>query len=300
LLVDLPPIRDGMATAPVIVAAASGGEGWRGAALFGMSETGDATPLGRTAPRAVIGQVDGVPGAGSWAMVDEVNSLTVTLIAEDMDLGDADEAALALGRNLCLAGRELIQFSRAVQTGAASYRLEGLRRGLAGTEWAMTAHVAGEAFLLIEEERLAEPFAGQTGGSEIGGVLRMAAIGVGDAEPVETMLTVSGEAVVPMAPVHARAVPDGLGGWTIGWTRRSRNGWRWVSGADVPLGEESERYDLRVLDGEERVRQVETDAPTWTYDAAMVAADGGGALTVEIRQIGSFALGRPVRLLLSA
>jgi hypothetical protein len=295
MLVDLPPLREAAAVAPLIVAAASGGEGWRSAALFAMSDTGDASPVGLTAPRAVMGQADEALGAGSCTLIDAVNMLHVTLLAADMELGDADEAALAQGRNLCLVGRELLQFSRAVQTGPASFRLEGLRRGLCGTEWAVAEHEAGERFLLIEEERLVEPFAGQVSG-EIGGTLRLAAVGIGDAEPVEATLTVSGEAVTPIAPVHMRAAPDGAGGWNLNWVRRSRSGWRWVSGADVPLGEESERYELRVLNGGSLLRRVETASPAWTYDAAAIAEDGGDLVTIEVRQIGSFALGRPGRI----
>ena len=297
MLVDLPPLRDAAATAPLIAAAASGGEGWRGAALFAMSGAGEADPVGRTAPRAVMGQADEVLGQGSCVLIDAVNSLHVTLLADDMELGDADEAALAQGRNLCMVGRELLQFSRAVQTGAASFRLEGLRRGLFGTEWAMAEHGPDEPFLLIEEERLAEPFAG-TGSSEIGMTLRLAALGIGDAEPVEAELGVSGEAVTPVPPVHLRALSDGAGGWNIRWVRRSRSGWRWASGADVPLGEEGERYELRVLAAGALLRRIETGSAQWTYGAAAFDADGGGALTIEVRQIGSFALGRPARIML--
>ena len=297
MLTDLPPLREAVATAPLITAAASGGEGWRNAALFVMSETGEANPVGRTAPRAVMGEVDEALKPGSWALIDLVNSVHVTLLAADMELGDADEAALAQGRNLCMVGRELLQFSRAVQTGAASFRLEGLRRGLFGTEWAMDGHVAGEPFLLIEEERLAEPFTA-LGNGEVGSTLRLSAVGIGDAEPVEAELTVSGEAVTPVAPVHFRAVADGAGGWNLSWVRRSRNGWRWISGADVPLGEESERYELRVLADGALMRRVETTSPSWAYNADAFDADGGGALTIEVRQIGSFALGRAARVVL--
>ena len=105
---------------------------------------------------------------------------------------------------------------------------------------------------------------------------------------------------------HDRAVfrsgvgrEDGAGGWNLNWVRRSRSGWRWVSGADVPLGEESERYELRVLNGGSLLRRVETASPAWTYDAAAIAEDGGDLVTIEVRQIGSFALGRPGRIELS-
>lgn len=298
MLVDLPPVTEGV-TAPLIVAAASGGAGWRGAALFAMSEAGEAVPIGRTAPRAVMGRADAALAPGSATLVDAVNMLDVTLLADDMALGDADEAAIAVGRNLCLLGAELIQFSHAVQTGSASFRLTGLRRALCGTEWAMAGHAVGEPFLLVEQERMMEPLAAQPT-AEIGSLVRVAAVGVGDMEPVPSALLVSGEAVTPWAPVHLGVAPDGAAGLAFRWTRRSRTGWRWLSGGDVPLGEESERYELRLLAGDALVRRVETDQPGWTYDAAMIAADGGAADMLEVRQIGTFALGRPARLALPA
>ncbi|BAV66236.1 phage tail protein [Sphingobium cloacae] len=297
MLADLPNLRDGTPTAPILVAAAGGSAGWRGAALFVMNELGEAAPAGRTAPRAVMGRVDAALAPGSATLVDERNALLVTLIAEDMELTDANEPALAQGNNLCLAGDELIQFGRAVRTGLRSYRLSGLRRGLRGTEWAMAGHAAGERFLLLEEDRLAEPLAALGMEGETGATLRLGAVGIGDVEPAEAALVIEGEALKPPAPVHVRLASDGAGGWRIGWTRRSRAGWRWASGGDVPLGEESERYELRILRGVEEKRRVETVMPEWSYEAAMISEDmaGVGECVVEIRQIGSRAMGRPAR-----
>ena len=139
---------------------------------------------------------------------------------------------------------------------------------------------------------------------EEGALLRLSAIGIGDVEPVEAALVIRGEALKPPSPVHVRLVPDGAGGWRIGWTRRSRDGWRWSSGGDVPLGEESERYELRVLRGAEVKRRAETAEPVWLYDAAMVSDDMAGAgaadCILEIRQIGSRAMGRPARVAIPA
>lgn len=295
MLADLPRLTEGVADAPLVIAAVSGGAGWRSAALFVMSGTGEAIPIGRSAPRAVMGVADHALFPGSVTMVDGRNTLDVTLLAADMALLSADEQGLAQGRNLCLVGRELIQFGAAVQNGEARYRLSDLRRGLRGTEWAMDAHVAGEPFQLIEEERLVDPLAMLGVAGEIGGTVQLSAIGLGDVEPVVASAAITGEALMPPAPVHLRAQADG-GGWQIGWTRRSRAGWRWSSGGDVPLGEESERYAVRVLKGDAVVRSAETIAPGWTYDAAMIAVDSGaghdGALSVEVRQVGTFATGR--------
>ncbi|WP_311268287.1 phage tail protein [Sphingobium sp. WCS2017Hpa-17] len=293
MLADLPWLKDGVANAPLLVAAASGGEGWRSAALFVMSESGEAMPVGRSGLRAVMGSMDAALPAGSATLVDRRHALTVTLLAQEMDLGGADEAALGQGRNLCLVGRELIQFETAERIGAGHYRLGGLRRGLRGTEWAMAGHEANEPFLLIEEDRLVEPLAALGSAGEAGSILRVAALGLGDAAPVEATLMIEGAALVPPSPVHL-TVRVNDGGWRIDWVRRSRAGWRWSSGGDVPLAEEAERYAIRLLDGGAMVRSAESAVPHWTYDATMIAADGtsGRSLVAEVRQMGTRAPGR--------
>lgn len=296
MVADLPPLRDGVANAPLLAVAASGGPGWRSAALFVMREGGEAVPAGRSAGRAVMGTVEGVLPPGSWALEDRDHALTVTLLAEDMDLSSADEVALGQGANLCLVGRELVQFASAEPLGGAGWRLRGLRRGLRGTEWAMSIHADAEPFLLIEEERLAEPLAALGLAGEAGGALRVAALGLGDAEAVKATAPISGEALIPPAPVHlaVRGQDDGV---TLRWVRRSRAGWRWSNGADVPLAEESERYVVRMLHGGTVLRSAETAAPEWTYTAAMIAADGASGLTLmaEVAQIGTLAQGRVAR-----
>ncbi|MEA3388993.1 MAG: phage tail protein [Pseudomonadota bacterium] len=296
-IVELPPLREAVAGAPLLVAAASGGAGWRSAALFLIDANGDATPIGRSAPRATMGQAVTTLADGSAMLVDRVGALSVSLLAADMMLAGADEPALAQGRNLCLVGRELIQFEAAAQTGPGLWRLTGLRRGLRGTEWAMAGHEAGEPFLLIEEERLVEPLtlAGLTG--EAGGTVKVAALGLGDADAVEAAATIRGEALIPPTPVHLRA-ERADGGLAVRWVRRSRAGWRWTSGSDVPLAEESERYTVRVLDGDRLVRGTEVAEPGWTYDAATIAADGtaGTIVTIEVAQVGTRAAGRAARL----
>ncbi|MFB0872545.1 MULTISPECIES: phage tail protein [unclassified Sphingobium] len=296
ILADLPPLREGVANAPLLVAAASGGAGWRSAALFVMREGGEAVPAGRSAGRTVMGTVEGVLPPGSWALEDRDHALTVTLLAPDMVVGGADEVALGQGANLCLVGRELIQFAVAEPLGGAAWRLRGLRRGLRGTEWAMAAHEDGEPFLLIEEERLVEPLAALGVAGEVGGTLRVAALGLGDADAVEATTPISGEALIPPAPVHLTARAQ-EGDVTLRWVRRSRAGWRWSNGADVPLAEESERYAVRLLNGETVLRSAETAVPEWTYTAGMIAADGasGLTLTAEVAQIGTLATGRAAR-----
>ena len=90
----------------------------------------------------------------------------------------------------------------------------------------------------------------------------------------------------PYAPVHLRAAPDGAGGVTARWIRRTRlDGDNWAL-PDVPLGETYEAYRVRVLQGAEVLRETTVSTETWTYDAAAMAADGAPAsFDIEVAQI---------------
>lgn len=294
MIADLPWVKDGVADAPLIVAAASGGAGWQRASLFVMDAGGDALPAGRAGLRATLGSAMTVLPPASMTMIDERHGVEVVLIADDMSLMPADDDALAQGRNLCLIGDELVQFARAERIEAGRYRLSRLYRGLRGTEWAMETHHAGEPFLLIEEDRLAAPLGVVGSVPDVSTRVEVAAVGLGDIVPARATLTVRGEALMPPSPVHLRWRNDGAGGVIVDWTRRSRDGWRWANGRDVPLGEESERYRVDLIAGGVTVRSDEVSVPQWHGDAAAIGT--ASPWTVEVRQIGTHATGRPARI----
>jgi len=91
--------------------------------------------------------------------------------------------------------------------------------------------------------------------------------------------------------VRAQRGPEGV---AITWIRRSRreaDAWEPV---DVPLGEESERYELDILSGGAVVRTLSTAAATVLYPTASELADFGSAqaiLSLRVYQL-SAALGR--------
>ena len=53
-----------------------------------------------------------------------------------------------------MLGSEVLQFGDVEPLGPGRFRLTRLRRGCAGTEWAMEGHAVGEPFALIEREAL--------------------------------------------------------------------------------------------------------------------------------------------------
>jgi len=157
----------------------------------------------------------------------------------------------------------------------------------------MAEHAIGDRFVLIEAGSL---LAWDVPAAKIGAGLSVIASGVGDGAGVETGLSLIGRNVRPPAPVHLRMEQLSDGTLRFGWTRRSRIGWSWIDGADVPLGEESERYRLVIEPSVGVSRTVEATSPSYDYDPAQQSADGAGgatAVTIRVSQIGSIAAALP-------
>ena len=292
-LIDLPPIEAGIASMPHLVVAAAGvSTGWRRAALLLSIDGGTSwDEAGVTAAPAIIGVADGVLGVGSACLIDEANSVDVTLINAAMTLGNADAAGLDAGRNLAMLGEELIQFRTAVPLGNKRYRLSGLYRGRRGTQWAVPMHTAGERFILIERDALAAI----TVPPSLAQVMVMA-VGIGDGAtpPTQTLLE-PGQALMPIAPVHLRGERLSDGRISLDWVRRSRDGWRWADSVDAPLAEEGERYRLTISPGVGAVEQVETTARAYLY----TPPPGALSLTVSVFQIGTFGPSRAAMIIIN-
>ena len=108
--------------------------------------------------------------------------------------------------------------------------------------------------------------------------------GLGEAAPVRLALPLTGASLLPPAPVHLRLTPEGV----LRWARRSRLGWAWRDGAEVPLGEEREAYRLTLPGGE----TLSLAAPEYPLPAP--ARRG----LFEVRQQGAAGLSAPARLIL--
>ena len=55
---------------------------------------------------------------------------------------------------------------------------------------------------------------------------------------------------------------------------------------EVPLGEEAEQYQLRVMQNDTVLRDAFVSQPEWIYSAAMQAADGvGSVFRLEVAQV---------------
>jgi len=208
-------------------------------------------------------------------------------------LASASEVQVLNGANLAAIGDgssdnwEVVQFTKATLIADKTYVLSGLLRGQAGTEAGMPAvwpkgslvvllnGVPGQIDLALAARDLARHY-------RIGPAQRS----YNDASYTYEIAAFSGIGLRPYAPCHLKVDKGQSGDVAIAWVRRTRiDGDSWA-GLDVPLGEGSERYRLRVLSAGAIVRDVVIGAPQWTYFAAMQAAD---AITVpysiEVAQI---------------
>jgi hypothetical protein len=163
------------------------------------------------------------------------------------------------------------------------YRLTRLLRGQRGTEGAMGAPAPAGARVVVLDEALAvlpvtEAELGLPRSWRIGPALRPP----GDGSYVAQSFAPEGVGLRPFSVAHVEQpwrrsrVPGDL---TIRWIRRSRalaaDSW---NAPEVPLGEESEGYEVEIMDGATVLRTLSTTTTSVTYTAAQQTADWGAPL----------------------
>jgi hypothetical protein len=132
--------------------------------------------------------------------------------------------------------------------------------------------------------------------ASVGANVRVMAIAVNDATGVEVTASRTGISLMPPSPAGLRAVVNADHSVTLGWTRRSRLGWNWIDGGDVPLGEETERYQLRIASAAGLASVTTCVAPTFTLPADLREDE----LTIEVRQAGNHGLSLPATIIIPA
>jgi hypothetical protein len=244
---------------------------------FGSGELTVWGNCGNTLPSALTEIMD----EGSHLDVTILGGGSLSSVSEDALLNDST-------LNLALVGNELIQFRDAVETGTNIWRIGGFVRGARNTEYAVAGHAAGETFLLIGSHVHKRTI----GASEIGDTdyYKFSSIGF-DSSVTGPTITIpfAANAHRPPAPAHLELSRNAItGDWTISWIRRTRIGGGSVNGQDVPLGETSEAYRIKVMNGAVVVATYNVTSPTMVYSNAEQTVDWGSAqthLTVEVCQM---------------
>jgi hypothetical protein len=191
---------------------------------------------------------------------------------------------------------EVLQFANAELVDERTYRLSRLIRGEVGSEWAMADPLpAGAPFVLLDEHVV--PIA--SGLNDVGRAMQLRVVAAGrdhgDPAAVSLSLVPSALALKPLSPVHLRAERT-VDGVVLSWVRRSRLDCESWDIEEIPLGEDSEAYELDVLSGASVVRTLPAFAPSVLYPAADEIADFGSAqssLSIRVAQL-SATVGRGI------
>ncbi|NOW44877.1 hypothetical protein FHW96_001023 [Novosphingobium sp. SG751A] len=285
---ELPSDGSSTGDAGLIYAAlSSSGSAWKGAVLYVDDGTGALTQIGTSGRQlATLGKALTVLATGPSHVLDRYNAVEIELANASLALVDATLRQLSAGSNRALLGTEIVQFGRAVPLGGARWRLEQLLRGRAGTEAAIGNHAIDEPFVLLDDTviELDKTKLGSSTSSLI------AAMGLGDSDPVETAIACRGIATRPLSPVQGQAGLQSDGSLSLSWTRRARGAWVWSDYVDVPLKEEKEAYQVGYGTTSAPYAFWEVTSASLILTAAMqsdlVSAHGHGALWVK--QIGTY------------
>ena len=102
--------------------------------------------------------------------------------------------------------------------------------------------------------------------------------------------TNNGVNLEPLSPVHVGGGRDAAGDLTINWVRRTRLNAAWRDYIDAPLGEDSESYQVDIMNGAAVMRTIAASSPTASYTAAQQSSDFGSpqsSITVKVYQLSS-------------
>lgn len=268
--------------------AAGWADPWPGELIIHAGASLDsATERARITAPAFTGVLTAPLGEGFEGRIDRGNAVELRLV--DGALSSVTRAALLSGTNRLAVegdeGWEVLSFEHAGLTGPDSWHLTGLLRGLGGSP--VAGAVEGTRVVVLDGAGAVIP----VGADERGAPMLVVAVPPGapltDPAARTVEIVYGGADLRPLSPVHVRAQVR-AGVLEARWVRRGRidaDAWS----ANIPLGEESERYAVTLLDeGGATVWQGETVSPTLTLDAAALIAalpDGAEGARLWVAQI---------------
>ena len=285
VLLDLPQLsEDHPAHRPLIAAHANP---WPGTLAVFRSASSGGFKLNTTfSTRARIGMLVVDLWSGPNSRFDLGNECIVDLWTGTLE--SVTDLALFGGANaLAIESTpgtwEIVQAGSAELIAPGRYRLTRLLRGQRGTEAAMGNPTPAGARVVVLDAAIASLLVGLADLNlpwnwRVGPAARS----VTDDSYAALTFTPEGRGLLPFAPAHVAQpwrqgrVPGDL---TIRWTRRSRaldaDAWEQV---EVPLGEDSESYEVEIRQGTAVKRTLASSTTSVLYSAAQQTADWGAPL----------------------
>ncbi|WP_299145032.1 glycoside hydrolase/phage tail family protein [uncultured Tateyamaria sp.] len=267
------------------------GSPWPGSVAVYQSATDTDFVLNTlVAARSGIGFTRNALGPAPSGIVDHGEALEVGFASGTPS--SISDAALLNGGNLIAVGDgtpnnwELLQFRDATLIAPGRYLLSHRLRGQFGSErtdgeawpvgsWCVLFNgIPKQIELAPNLRRIAQTY-------RVGPAQRS----VDDPSYSEAVHAFDGNGLRPYRPSHFNATRVGMD-FHFTWIRRTRvDGDDWEL-PEVPIGEESEVYTLRVMRSGEVVRELALSSPSWTYPSSLQIADGlvGSMFNVQVAQ----------------
>lgn len=264
---------------------------WPGSVAVYSSASDSGFALNRLVEAAsVMGTLEGALPAAAPGLWDRGAPVRVRIIGGALSSASPEE--VLNGANVAAIGTgdegpwEVVQFADATLVAPDLWEISMRLRGQAGSDGVTPAFwPQGSLFVLLDgrpgQIELPMPARGLSRFYRVGPARRP----LDDASYVARQLAFDGIGLRPYRPAHLQARP-GAAGLDLTWIRRTRiDGDSW-QGTEVPLGEDSEAYLVRVSDAGGIRREATVGAPAWSYGDAIRAADGVNApYTIEVAQI---------------
>ncbi|MFK7834894.1 MAG: glycoside hydrolase TIM-barrel-like domain-containing protein [Sulfitobacter sp.] len=290
VFMDLPLLRgDEVPHAPHVATSA---HPWPGPVAVYQSSTDSDFNLNTVMnARATVGVTRNALLSARAGVFDHGEALEVELVGGS--LSSVEEDSLLSGANMAAIGDgsadnwEVFQFAQAELVAPNTYRLSKRLRGQAGSDGVMPdTWPTGSRFVLLNG--VASQIELSPNLRRVTQHFRVGPAGRSYDNPSyrESSVAFEGNGLRPYCPCHLRQTAGENGAYDLTWVRRARlDGDAWDN-PEVPLAEESERYLVRVLQGEAVVREEVVTSPQWSYTAAMQNADAvTGGFDVTVAQI---------------
>lgn len=288
------PLATGTEALPYALRVAGFASPWSGMAVY-ETVNGSNSLAASVISATPMGELTDPLYAGPRSIWDMGNSVYVQMYdatqllskSEIEVFGGANAIAV---KNAASDQWEIIQFANASLIAPNKYRLTKLLRAQLGTEAGMGAPVpAGARVVVLNPATLA------TLGMTVDEIGQSIATRVGPARYDPSSASFIDYNATPRAVgLRHYSVSQIRGSWqasgdiALSWLRRTRFGGDAWDPPDVPLNEESESYDLEIVNGAAVVRAVSAlSAPGFSYTAAMQTADFGAvqsSLTIRVYQ----------------
>ena len=229
---------------------------------------------------------------GRWERTQDIDvrlfSGGLSSASEALVLGGANAAAVKSANGQW----EILQFERAQEISAGTWRLSGLLRGQLGTNDAASAGAyIGTEFVLLDSAVVSAGLTAAEAELVLNWKIGPAGQDFIDRYFAQATAGPANRARRSYSPAHLKCRDQLDGSKRVEWIRRGLldgDGW---DAAEIALPEGTEAYQIRVLGAGGAVRRSLTaNAAPWTYSTAAMLADfgtGPSVATIEISQIGA-------------